>query len=65
LLKSADRTSNLRTVAPSPPSHWDDREYVAWSAAVAAGLVGVREWLDGEHEKDKALALESISDEAV
>jgi hypothetical protein len=42
----------------------DDREYVAWSAAVAAGLVGVSEWLNGEFEKAKALALESISDKA-
>ncbi len=67
LLKLADKTSNLRSVALSPPSHWQDerrREYVAWSAAVAAGLFGVSEWLDGEFEKAKALALESIPTEA-
>ena len=40
LLKLADKVSNLRSVATSPPSHWPDerrREYVAWSTAVAAG----------------------------
>jgi hypothetical protein len=63
LLKLADKTSNLRSVALSSPSHWDDqrrREYVAWSAAVAGGMVGVSGWLEGEFEKAKALALESI-----
>jgi (p)ppGpp synthase/HD superfamily hydrolase len=67
LLKLADKTSNLRSVALSPPSHWQverRREYVAWSAAVAAGLFGASEWLDGEFEKAKALALESIPTEA-
>ena len=54
-------------IAVSPPSHWQHqrrREYVAWSAAVATGLFGVSEWLDGEFEKAKALALESIPTEA-
>jgi (p)ppGpp synthase/HD superfamily hydrolase len=63
LLKLADKTSNLRSVAKSPPAHWSDerrREYVVWSTAVSAGLVGVSEWLDGEFENAKALALQSI-----
>ena len=54
-------------IAVSPPSHWQHqrrREYVAWSAAVATGLFGVSEWLDGEFEKAKTLALETIPNEA-
>jgi hypothetical protein len=54
-------------IAVSSLSHWPDQrrcEYVAWSAAVAAGLFGVSEWLDGEFEKAKALALQSIPNEA-
>jgi (p)ppGpp synthase/HD superfamily hydrolase len=63
LLKLADKTSNLRSVAKSPPAHWSDnrrREYVAWSTAVANGLVGISEWLDRQFEEAKALALQSI-----
>ena len=63
LLKLADKTSNLRSVALSPPADWADqrrREYVAWSMAVAAGLVGISEWLDGKFEEAKQLAFKSI-----
>lgn len=67
LLKLADKTSNLRAVAKSPPAHWPverRRAYVAWAAAVAAGLVGVSEWLDGLVEEAQARALESIPADA-
>jgi (p)ppGpp synthase/HD superfamily hydrolase len=67
ILKLADKTSNLRALAKSPPADWPverRREYVAWAAAVAAGLVGISEWLDGAFEEAKALALESIPAEA-
>jgi (p)ppGpp synthase/HD superfamily hydrolase len=63
LLKLADKTSNLRSVANSPPSHWSDerrREYVAWAERVAAGVMGVSPWLDRQFEDAKALALRSI-----
>ena len=46
--------SNPRSVALSPPSHWPDqrrREYVDWASAVAAGLVGVSDWLDNQFEE--------------
>ena len=42
LLKLADKVSNLRSVALSPPSHWPDqrrREYVHWASEVAASLL--------------------------
>jgi (p)ppGpp synthase/HD superfamily hydrolase len=67
LLKLADKTSNLRSIAKSPPAHWSDdrrREYVAWSTAVANGLVGISEWLDHQFEEAKALALQSIPNES-
>lgn len=67
LLKLADKTSNLRSVALSPPTHWPNqrrRAYVAWSTAVAAGLFGVSEWLDRQFEEARELALQSIPDQA-
>ena len=63
LLKLADKISNLRSVALSPPSHWPDqrrREYVDWASAVAAGLVGVSDWLDKQFEEARKLAERSI-----
>jgi GTP diphosphokinase / guanosine-3',5'-bis(diphosphate) 3'-diphosphatase len=63
LLKLADKTSNLRSVAISPPAHWSDerrREYVAWAERVAGGVRGVSAWLDQQFDEAKALALRSI-----
>lgn len=42
-LKLADKTSNLRAMAASPPANWPlarRAEYLAWARAVAAGLRG-------------------------
>ena len=67
LLKLADKVSNLRSVALSPPSHWPNqrrREYVDWASAVAAGLVGVSDWLDKQFEEARKLAEQSIPAEA-
>lgn len=41
LLKLADKVSNLKSVAVSPPSHWLIQrrlDYVAWAKAVVAAL---------------------------
>jgi (p)ppGpp synthase/HD superfamily hydrolase len=41
LLKLADKTSNLNSVADSPPSHWPVQrraEYVVWAKQVVAAL---------------------------
>jgi guanosine-3',5'-bis(diphosphate) 3'-pyrophosphohydrolase len=49
MLKLADKTSNLRAVAASPPADWSVKrriEYVAWAQAVAAGLRGASPWLE-------------------
>jgi GTP diphosphokinase / guanosine-3',5'-bis(diphosphate) 3'-diphosphatase len=53
ILKLADRTSNLRAIAASPPPEWSVKrrlEYVDWARKVAKGLAGVSKWLEGEFE---------------
>jgi (p)ppGpp synthase/HD superfamily hydrolase len=49
LLKIADKTSNLRSMAMSPPAGWDlDRrmEYVRWAEAVVEGCRGLNSTLE-------------------
>ncbi|MGE0627882.1 MAG: HD domain-containing protein [Hyphomicrobiaceae bacterium] len=49
LLKIADKTSNLRALAISPPAGWDAarrEEYVAWAEAVVAGCRGLNTELE-------------------
>jgi (p)ppGpp synthase/HD superfamily hydrolase len=52
-VKLADKTSNLRALAASPPADWQPEridQYVAWARQVAAGLLPVEAWLDAEFE---------------
>jgi GTP diphosphokinase / guanosine-3',5'-bis(diphosphate) 3'-diphosphatase len=54
ILKLADKTSNLRAIAASPPPNWSVKrrlEYVEWARKVAKGLTGVSEWLEREFER--------------
>jgi (p)ppGpp synthase/HD superfamily hydrolase len=49
MLKLADKISNLRAIAASPPAGWDHArrlEYVGWAGRVAGGLKGVCPALD-------------------
>jgi len=49
LLKIADKTSNLRAIASSPPSGWDFARriaYLDWAEAVVAGCRGVNARLE-------------------
>ena len=49
MLKIADKTANLRSLAVSPPSGWDRqriRDYYAWATAVVAGCRGVNALLE-------------------
>jgi (p)ppGpp synthase/HD superfamily hydrolase len=53
MLKIADKTSNLLSIALSPPSGWDlDRreDYVRWAEAVVAGCRGLNDVLDAVFE---------------
>jgi hypothetical protein len=54
ILKLADKTSNLRAIAASPPPDWSVKrrlEYVDWARRVSEGLKGVSQWLEGEFEQ--------------
>jgi (p)ppGpp synthase/HD superfamily hydrolase len=54
ILKLADKISNLRAIAASPPPDWSVKrrlEYVAWARSVAAGLGGVSEPLERAFEE--------------
>lgn len=49
ILKLADKISNLRALAKSPPADWSQdrkREYVDWAQKVADGLRGANPWLE-------------------
>jgi (p)ppGpp synthase/HD superfamily hydrolase len=49
LLKIADKTSNLRALAASPPAHWDRArasEYVDWAVQVVNRCRGLNARLD-------------------
>ncbi len=49
IVKLADKTSNLRSLANSPPADWDlarRREYLEWAERVVKGLRGTNAWLE-------------------
>jgi guanosine-3',5'-bis(diphosphate) 3'-pyrophosphohydrolase len=57
LIKIADKTSNLRSILSSPPTHWSTqrkREYFDWAAAVVDRCRGVNAQL--EEAFDRAYA---------
>ena len=54
ILKLADKTSNLRAVAASPPPDWSVKrriEYVGFARKVAAGLRGVNAQLEEQFDE--------------
>jgi (p)ppGpp synthase/HD superfamily hydrolase len=59
LLKLADKTSNVRALATSPPAGWSRqrrREYLDWARAVVAGLRGADPWLEALFDEAAAAA---------
>lgn len=51
MIKVADKTSNLRSMLASPPSHWNlerRKEYLAWARKVVAALDEKNVWLSGQ-----------------
>jgi len=51
ILKLADKTSNIRAIAASPPADWSVKrriEYVDWAEAVGRELRGVCPWLEAQ-----------------
>jgi guanosine-3',5'-bis(diphosphate) 3'-pyrophosphohydrolase len=50
----ADKTSNVRSLAKSPPADWSAErklEYLAWSKDVVQGLRGVNKWLEARFDE--------------
>jgi guanosine-3',5'-bis(diphosphate) 3'-pyrophosphohydrolase len=53
ILKLADKTSNLRSLAKSPPADWDlqrRRKYLTFAIDVAKGLRGANGWLEAQFD---------------
>lgn len=64
LVKIADKTSNLRSIAKSPPLEWDlnrQREYFEWAARVVAGCRGTNATLERWFDEAHAAGLEALS----
>ncbi len=62
-LKLADKTSNLRSLATSPPAHWEisrKLEYIEWAEAVVAGCRGLNPQLEHLFDAAAAEAREAI-----
>jgi (p)ppGpp synthase/HD superfamily hydrolase len=57
-IKLADKTSNLRSMAASPPAGWSDerkREYVAWASRVVAVCRDANPWLAAQFDEAAAV----------
>ena len=53
LVKLADKTSNLRAIANSPPPDWSAerrRDYVRWAGEVVAQIRGLSPWLEQQFD---------------
>lgn len=54
MIKIADKLSNLRSLASSPPAHWPEqrrREYLVWARQVVNGARGANPWLEQAFDK--------------
>ena len=63
ILKLADKTSNLRAIAASPPASWSvkrRKEYVDWAREVVRGLRGVNQRLEDQFDQAAAAAERSF-----
>ncbi len=57
IIKLADKTSNLRAMAVSPPKGWPPErraEYLDWSLRVVVGCRGSNAWLEGQFDEAAA-----------
>jgi (p)ppGpp synthase/HD superfamily hydrolase len=54
VIKLADKTSNLRAMAVSPPKGWPAErraEYLEWARQVVAGCRGANPWLEAQFDE--------------
>lgn len=66
-LKLADKISNLRAIAATPPANWEHArrvEYVGWAGRVAVGLKGVNPALDALFDDAYRDAVRRLAEEA-
>ena len=64
LIKLADKTSNLRTIAISPAADWSVErrlEYIEWAKSVVIGLRGTSPWLEQQFDEAAAVAVRSLN----
>ena len=64
LVKIADKTSNLWSIAKTPPVDWDlrrQREYFDWAARVVAGCRGTNSTLEKWFDEAHAAGLEALA----
>jgi guanosine-3',5'-bis(diphosphate) 3'-pyrophosphohydrolase len=67
LIKLADKTSNLRTIASSPAAGWSVKrrlEYIDWAKSVVVGLRGTSAWLEQQFDEAVEGAILSLSTKA-
>lgn len=65
MLKIADKISNCRSVAVSPPADWSadrKRQYFEWGAAVVQGCRGVNDELERQFDEVYRAGLDSLGD---
>ncbi len=58
IIKMADKTSNLRSMAVSPPKGWPAErraDYLDWAQQVVAGCRGANPWLESEFDAAAAM----------
>ena len=63
LLKLADKISNLRAIAASPPTDWDEQrclDYVDWAADVVASARGLNPGLDMAFDEARDAARHAV-----
>lgn len=64
LLKLADKTSNLRSLAASPPAGWETgrrQDYIDWAVAVVANCRGLNSFLEEKFDEAVAAARKSLT----
>ena len=64
LIKLADKTSNLRTIAISPAADWSVKrrlEYIEWAKSVVIGLRDTSPWLEQQFDEAAAVAVRSLN----
>lgn len=63
VIKLADKTSNLRSLAASPPTDWPDERmlaYITWADDVVAGLRGASDHLEARFDDAREQACQSV-----